>query len=353
VKLYSIQYLRGVAALLIVAFHLFVQLNRLGYASQPPYVLNVGVDIFFVISGFVIWYTTFQKNIGVVEFLKLRIIRIVPLYWLITSFYLAVLLVRPNWMRTAQFELYHIIASYLFIPAADPVLPNLMWPVIVQGWTLNYEMFFYLLFGFVLALVVRARAGSIIAMLICIASLHGFVHPPNSIIGFYTSSIILEFAFGVILGYVYTNGVLVPRLHSSLILCAGIIVLVFEITRAAPDLLRVIKFGAPAFLVVAGAVFYERADKVIRVSLLELLGDASYSIYLSHGAILSALAQLWLACRLPPTSEPIYFVIFSLGAITIAISFGIGLYHFVERPLLRKLSIRFKRRDQVTAINVA
>ena len=345
-KLLSIQYLRGIAALLIVFFHVFVQLHRLGYAGDAPNFLQAGVDIFFVISGFVMWYTTFNKNIGTQEFLRHRIIRIVPLYWLITTFYLAILLIRPSWMQSAKFEPLHIIASYFFIPAEHPAAPGFMWPLVVPGWTLNCEMFFYLLFGLALRFTNRARAAIVFTILICIVGLQVFDPQSNSIVGFYSSSIMLEFAFGVALGYLYTSGVSIPRPASTLLILAGFISLVASsVVVGVPALPRVLIWGIPAFLIVAGAVFYERAHNVAEIRLPKLLGDASYSLYLSHGAVLSAFGQFWRASGFPPVSHPVFFILFSLIAIIIATIFGIGLYHFVEKPLLSKLSMHIKRMD--------
>jgi len=341
-KLLSIQYLRGIAALFIVFFHLFVQLARLGYTGLVPNFLNAGVDIFFVISGFIMWHTTFNKNIGTLEFLRHRVIRIVPLYWLMTTFYLAILLIRPSWMQSTKFELSHIVASYLFIPAVHPSVTKLMWPLVVPGWTLNYEMFFYLFFGLALFFKDRARAVIVIAMLICIVGMQAFDPPVNSIIGFYSSSIILEFALGVALGYLCTRGVSIPRLASTLMMLAGFIGLVTGLAADLSDLPRVFTFGIPAFLIVAGAVFYERAHNLVEIRLPKLLGDASYSLYLSHGAVLSAFGLLWRELSLPLMSKPIFLVLFSLSAVITATIIGIGLYRFVERPLLHSLSVRIK-----------
>lgn len=341
-KLLSIQYLRGIAALFIVFYHLFVQLHRLGHTGQAPEFLNAGVDIFFVISGFIMWHTTFNRNVGTLEFLRHRVIRIVPLYWLVTTFYLAILLIRPSWMQSAKFELAHIVASYLFIPANHPAVPGLMWPLVIPGWTLNYEMFFYLLFGLALLFTSRARAVIVVAMLIGIVGLQVFDPPVNSIIGFYSSSIILEFALGVALGYLCTRGVSIPRLPSILMMLVGFIGLVAGSAAGLPDLPRVFTFGIPAFLIVAGAVFYERAHNVVEIGLPKLLGDASYSLYLSHGAVLSAFGQLWRELSLPLMSKPIFLVFFFLSAVITATIIGIGLYRFVERPLLHSLSIRIK-----------
>jgi len=292
------------------------------------------------------WHTTFNRNVGPLEFLLRRTIRIVPLYWFITTFYLAILLIRPSWMQTAQFEIYHVVASYLFIPAVNPAVPQSMWPLVVAGWTLNYEMFFYLLFGLALFFTHRVRLVVVLAILIGIVGLQAFDPPENSIIGFYSSSIILEFAFGVALGYLHTKGASIPRLPSILMMLAGFVSIVVGPSAGIPDRPIILTSGISALLIVAGAVFYERAHNVSEIGLPKLLGDASYSIYLSHGAALSAFERFWRELDFPQITESMFFLLlFLLSALIIVIVVGIGLYQFIERPMLRKLSALIKRVD--------
>lgn len=346
-KLLSIQYLRGIAALSVVLFHVFVQLHRLGYAGPTLDVLEAGVDIFFVISGFIMWYTTSIEKIGALKFLEHRIIRIVPLYWVVTTFYLTILLIKPDVMQSAKFELYHIVASYLFIPALHPINTDVMAPLVIPGWTLNFEMFFYLLFSFGLLFALRTRAVIVVAMLICIVALQALNPPFRSIIEFYSSDIILEFGFGVVLGYLVTTGISIPRLPSILMIVVGCIVLTIQAVTGEFNLPRTIILGIPAFLIVAGAVFYELDHSVVEFGLPKLLGDSSYSLYLSHGAVLSAFEKFCHGLKSQDMPELMFFILFSLGAIVTASIFGICLYRFVERPLLRKLSIHMKQRDRV------
>jgi peptidoglycan/LPS O-acetylase OafA/YrhL len=340
VKLLSIQYLRGIAAMLIVGLHVFLQLNRLGFNGDPFQFLNAGVDIFFVISGFIMWYTTFNRTVGPVEFLRRRFIRIVPLYWLVTTFYVILLIIRPSVFQSDKFQLSHIVASYLFIPTIHPVLHQL-WPLVVQGWTLNYEMFFYLLFALSLISLDRSRALIIITVLACIVGMQAFTPSEDSIVGFYTSSIILEFALGVGLGYLYTSGLSIPRVYASLMMLAGFVGLVLAVEANSLSLPRVFVLGIPACLIVGGAIFYERAHSVTEIALPVLLGDASYSLYLSHGAVLSAFEQVWRFLAGSHASEPIFLFLFSATAIILVIIVGIGLYRFVERPMLHRLSAYF------------
>jgi peptidoglycan/LPS O-acetylase OafA/YrhL len=349
--LLSVQYLRGVAALLVVFYHCFVQLGRFGYAGGMPGPFASGVDIFFVISGFIMWHTTCDGTVGTLEFWKRRVIRIVPLYWLVTTVYVAILLIAPGYMQSARFDLYHVAASYFFIPVIHPVATQFVWPLVVPGWTLNYEMFFYLLFGLTLPFRNEVRAIGTVTLLIAIVCLRAFDLQAKSIFDFYTSSIILEFAFGVALGYLYSTGASVPGFPAILMVLAGIAGLalssIFDIRTPS----RAVTFGIPALLIVAGAVFYERSHQVTEVGLAKLLGDASYSIYLLHGAVLSALGQFWR--EVGWAQIPGKVVLFSLNAVVAAGIAGIVVYLLVERPLLRMLSRSMKgmlgRRQHIVA----
>jgi len=343
VKLLSIQYLRGIAALFIVFYHISIQLYRLGYHGNPFLFFSAGVDIFFVISGFVMWYTTFDRNIGPQEFIRHRIIRVVPLYWLITSLYLIILSIKPSLLQSAKFSLSHVIKSFLFIPASHPV-SHAMWPLVIPGWTLNYEMFFYALFAITLLFARRGRAFIIIGMLLALVCLPFFAPPTNSVVAFYTSNILLEFASGVVIGYCYTSGLTIPRQVAALTTLAGVLILVVALNIGLSNVPRIVYPGIPALMIVSGAIFYERSGGIKDITFLLLLGDASYSLYLSHGAVLSAYGQIWRASGGPNISAPIIFFIFYAVGTLLTVAVGITLYHLVEQPILQKLSRRSSRK---------
>lgn len=337
-KLLSIQYLRGMAALLVVFYHIFVQLNRLGRSEPAAEFLGGGVDIFFVISGFIMWFTTARGNIGPIKFFRHRIIRIVPIYWIVTTFYLVILLTTPSLMYSAKFDLFHVVASYLFIPTTHPVYTNAMWPIVIPGWTLNFEMFFYVVFALSLLFKKFVRPVVVIGFLCLIACLHAFGPKLPPIIAFYSSSIVLEFAFGVMLGYLYTSGVSISVRSSFMLLLVGLLGLIAGGYVAHFDLPRAIGFGVPALMIVTGAVFYERENCIAEIGFAKLVGDASYSIYLSHGAVLSAVGTLWHHEGLSELSAPIAFTLFMMNSLIAVLVVGIGLYWLVERPLLRYLT---------------
>ena len=347
----SIQYLRGLAATMVVIYHLAQPLGRMGYTGDWPTGLSGGVDIFFVISGFVMWMTTRTRAIGPVEFWRKRIVRIVPLYWLITTFMLAVLLVAPSAMQTSVFSLRHVVASYLFWPALNPGKPA-MEPLVFAGWTLNYEMFFYLIFGlFLLARPAARLWGTVAVLALLVAAGAAFAVPRLSVAGFYTHDIVLEFAFGLLLGEATLRlgaGRLTPALSkSTLAACAWLLLgvslaAVLSLYAIFPTIPWSIAFGLPATAVVAGGLLLEECGLVREWAVPHLLGNASYSIYLTQLISMAAVFAGWRKLHLDrlPLALPLFGVVDVAAALVV----GILCYRLVERPLTRLFHGNTRRR---------
>jgi exopolysaccharide production protein ExoZ len=336
----SVQYLRGVAALMVVLFHVGVQVNRNFNGISWPDWLTSGVDIFFVISGFVMCITTDGRSVSTTDFYWRRIIRIVPLYWLITSVSVLGMVFVPALIQSNRFNYYHVIASYLFVPAVHPVNHEIL-PVVIPGWTLNYEMYFYSLFGLLLFLPQRHRLWVMACFLGSIVMLATVLHSDNLFLQFYGHSIVLEFLLGMGLASALNNG---RRLSSALARCSiavGFIVLAV-LGGLEEHLPHVLIGGVPSLAIVAGCVLLECIRPVRNVLPMRLLGDSSYSLYLSHGVVLSACGQVWPKLGVGRSaSAMVLFVLFSVG---MAVLVGLALYRYAERPLLLLLSGRRSRR---------
>ncbi|WP_340313267.1 acyltransferase family protein [Rhizorhabdus argentea] len=339
-ELAGIQYLRGVAAIMVLIYHVPVQLGRMGYAGPWPAGLSGGVDIFYVISGFIMWVTTIGRPQDTpLTFWRRRILRIVPLYWAVTGFVIAVMLVSPGLLQSSRFDPAHVAASFLFIGYGHP-LTHMVEPVVIPGWTLNHEMFFYLLFGlFLLAPTSWRFAGMIstLALLVLLGSISG--QAPDSVGGFYTSGMLLEFGLGIAIGVIATRGEGLARLSSATgwtmltIGAAGVMLL--PQTVAIP---RLLASGVPSALLLAGLLVVEMHHGLFRSALLHGLGDASYSIYLSHMITLSATSQLWRALGL--ATDLWALALYTLLSIAVSVLAGCLLYLFVEKPLSRRLHRR-------------
>ena len=332
----SIQYLRAAAALLIVFYHMEVQLRRWGDAGYWPHALAAGVDIFFVISGFIIWTVTSGRPVTPLQFYARRAGRIVPLYWTLTTIALLAGLIQPALVHSGGLSLVHILASYCFIAAPHPTL-HLPEPVVVPGWTLNYEMFFYVLFGLLLPLRPRDRLlamGCMLGGLVLAGRLAGF--DPETVPGFYTHDIMLEFLLGMGLGALSAAGWRCGAGAAAACLLAGAVALAAggELGYGMP---RIVILGVPAALIVGGALMLEHAGRVRTWPLVRLLGDASYSLYLTHAWVLSLMGQAWTRLHLDgrPGGWAGYVAASLLGSILC----GLLTYWLVERPfqdLLRR-----------------
>src|SRR5689334_16532037 len=145
----SIQWLRGIAALMVVAFHTNTLALHPSARMDFLAIGETGVDLFFVISGFIMTITTVDKR-APGEFLRRRIIRVVPLYWMITLSYAALAVMAPTLFRSASPDFLHTLGSLAFVPQFHPLFPSAIWPVVIPGWSLNYEMFFYGIFALAL-----------------------------------------------------------------------------------------------------------------------------------------------------------------------------------------------------------
>lgn len=320
-RICNIQALRGVAALAIVIYHLYPQLQRMGYSGPPWTTLSSGVDVFFVISGFIMGHISrLDADRTWIEFYRDRFFRIVPLYWLITAIIVAVMLGAPHLLQTEKFEPVWVVKSFLFIPAVNPGDGSVT-PVLIPGWTLNYEVFFYLVFG--LSLAVPRGSTFRIAVVIGLLTLLVCLSPlaRGTVASFYTSDIMLEFAFGAVVAIAY------PKLPTTgwgwPILGLGVVLLLAgPLAVGSPTLPRSIGYGLPAVLIVLGALMAPDLHGL----LLTRLGDASYSLYLTHAVVLSATAQIWRRMEAPAPAFPLLGVGASLAV-------GFLVHYAMERPL--------------------
>jgi peptidoglycan/LPS O-acetylase OafA/YrhL len=252
---------------------------------------QAGVDIFFVISGFIIFYTTAVTSMDWREFTARRIIRIAPTYWLYTAVAIVAFFVAPSAFRHFVLVPWHTIASFLFIPDYHPIVAGLIQPILGVGWTLNYEMFFYAVFALLLTLRVTARLRAILAIMTSLVALGLLFRPEAAALKTYSDPLMLEFAGGCVLGWMVIRGVRVPRFLCLALAALG--VLGFASSLAIDEWPRCIRWGVPSILLVAAAVFFEARYGIRRVLLLKRLGDASYSLYLTHIFTIPAAVMLW------------------------------------------------------------
>jgi exopolysaccharide production protein ExoZ len=317
----GIQYLRGIAAMLVVVHHLSFSNSQLG-----PF----GVQIFFVISGFVMWLTTAALNISTISFWQRRLVRIVPLYWFFLSILVLIGLSAPHYLNTTQITWENAVKSFLFIPHFHPV-QKLIAPILIPGWSLNYEMFFYFIFGIALLIGSEACRAIVIGVLFCGLVLVGWLCRPESAIGTtYTNPGLLLFVDGVVLAMVYqTKGINNAVLGGALI-CVGALARFIGLPSSLSSFETII--GLSPALIVAGMLSLEPTFRLRPSLVLCTVGNASYSIYLSHLFFLRLSEIGWHYVNFG--SNEVLRVTYVVFAFIFAIAGGIAVHYVIERPML-------------------
>jgi exopolysaccharide production protein ExoZ len=339
-----LQYLRGAAALMVVYFHSVVQMKNLGITAVLPQFGESGVDLFFVLSGFLMWVTTSRSNVTPAGFIRRRLIRIVPLYWGLTLAAGALALIAPQLLKHTVIETTHFISSLLFFPVQNPGyldnpdLSTRLAPVLIPGWTLNYEMFFYVVFACFVSLKAPLRlvlVPTLFALLCLVGAVGGFGY---SALSFYSNPIIFEFVYGIIIAVlVQRNALLRPPLAVAL-LSVALAVLIFDNVTELPSG-RFIVFGLPSALIVYSACCLELTTGARHLRLLKAIGDASYSLYLTHVFTL-VLCRL-IFTRLTQSGSLLTQCAFVVLCLVLSSLVGIGVYRLYEKPVGQYLG-RFK-----------
>ncbi len=328
--LYSLQYLRFVAASLVALTHSYESVPRYGRMDFGAEfnIGQIGVDIFFVISGFIMCYVTERREQSPTEFLSHRVARVVPPYWIVTALNLIVLILLPNVFHNSRFDPYHVVASFLFVAWPHPVKDDAL-PLYTAGWTLNCEAFFYLLFAVSLKLNYANRAIICSAFITLVVMTGQLVYHAGEIGEFYSRPIMLEFIYGLILMNIRKK-YKPPLLIAVLFIFLGVFGFVisyhlFPETYRLSDS-RFIVWGLPAALLVSGFVFAE--SSIPRVDLFKAFGDASYAIYLTHMFTIGLVGLFWGRFSLKTHLSDLVFI-----SICIVFSTAVGmLFHkYIER----------------------
>ena len=340
---HCVQALRAMAAGLVVIHHsITMWLNWVMHRPGGPHWQNgaAGVDIFFVISGFVMAISlpglAGKKNKAGV-FLWRRFTRIVPLYWGALSLRLVQLKLRPSTELSCMLTPWRIVASYLFIPARNG--KGDIFPVVVAGWTLNYEVFFYLLFATALALNISPLA--FLTPCLTALALIGMARPetwPDFTV--LASPLVIEFLFGVLLAHFAIRRRLPGKGLGWLLLGGGFLLLML-----IPDMgttWRFLAWGVPATAIVTGAVAVEKGVGERLPKWLLGAGDASYALYLTHSFLLPYLGNAMGRMRL--TGLPALAVAVGLG-LGISFAAAAAVHRYVERPLINA----FKKKREMGA----
>ncbi len=320
----SIQYLRAASASLVVLFHA---------GRNHDITIPVGegrISLFFIVSGFIFWWITAGSRGSPRIFLLRRLARLVPLYWVVTLLLFAGSVLGVS--HHAPVSISHVVKSLLFIPHVDE-RSGQIFPVLVPGWTLVYEMLFCFIFACLLWIAERWRLLVATAVFGGLGAAGFVFHPTDPIALTYTNEIMLEFLAGVWLAWLW------PRIGLPKAAALGILVLGGVLSFVAQSyqhqLPSVLYSGVPALLTIVGALGLERPG-LKPIGWLKRIGDSSYSIYLWH------MPVIVLGSRALPLAH-IHSPGVSIGILTAAsVVAGLILYPLTERPLTEAL---FRRID--------
>lgn len=322
----------------------------------------IGVDIFFVISGFIISYISGRESgpAAAKDFMVRRWIRVVPAYYVASALLFCLFLMSGHFEVKAP----QIIKTLTILPIFDHG-PYFWSPVLVIGWTLSFEILFYILNALLIGFAVIRKDLYLITIITGLFLLGLLVHTDNKQLTFLTSPMIMEFAFGVVIAMVYKRSVNVPPLLSLIMIFTGMLMfvklIVFGYGEVSEVLFvlanksveqRLILWGIPSVVFCAGLIWLEKAkpERIVKSRFLLLLGDASYSIYLAHplcyAMLGSILRRVYFLSHLPGDVLILMFVCLATGS-------GIVFHLYVEKPMISKLNTLLLKSKRKTAEELA
>jgi peptidoglycan/LPS O-acetylase OafA/YrhL len=347
--LQRIQVLRFVAASMVLAGHAQHQVQQVAgidlssYRMLPnPAFYAGGVDVFFVLSGFImvtICRTSFGTPGASGEFLLRRVARIAPPYWVFTTAMICATLLFPQHVAHGRWSADHMLASYLFIPTRNAY--GDLYPVLVLGWTLEFEMLFYLMFAIGLRWPRARGLAFIFGAVAALGGLGALFGPTSGPFAFWCNPIVFEFLFGMLVAGAHATGWRCAPRWGAALLAVGIVLLYAGSARSDPDpfwLPRAFWMGLPASLVCAAAALTrEPATAGWAGRGLARAGDASYVLYLSHPFTLTTFSLL--AVRLGLGDPWLYLALACASCVVVAMA----LHQTIERPFVAMLNARITR----------
>lgn len=342
--LFNLHLLRAIAALAVVYFHITSEAGL----NLPVNIGAHGVDVFFVISGFIISYISARAP---EHFFVRRLIRIVPFYWTATLFVFSIAVAFPHLLRSTRPDFVQLICSLFFIPRETSYAG--MFPTLILGWSLNYEMYFYVVFAACLLVTRRwspLLCAALIGVIVIAIDLSGATSPT---VRFYARPIVYEFCYGIACYYVFA---LAERRAASLrewvpgrlilwaILAGALGALAFEEYHAGLGLPRFVSAGVPALLLVASALMLERVYGVSANSRsVYLLGESSYILYLIHPYIIYTILRVAVPGARGYSASGTGLLIVSL--LVVSATAAVAIHQWFEKPLMAYLRAKLIRPD--------
>ena len=325
----SIQLSRAIAAWVVV-FHHFVQIYSPSSGGWFDKLFGgyggIGVDVFFIISGFVMYKSTHEQAVSPGSFVFNRLVRIVPAYWLYTCLTAVLLITIPRIIPYTTFEPGFFLKSLFFIPAPNPSGIG-FFPLVTVGWTLNYEMAFYLVFAIALFVWSDVRLAAIIIGMYLLQTEIPKISVEAS---YYANKICNDFVMGLIVGVIYCK----HRLKMPLVVALALAIVSLWMISKYPHSHDPIQIGLPCAILLAAILSQESLLKI--PSWIIKLGDCSYSTYLCHVIVLSIGHRAMAVFGLNP------WLTFVMCCIVIAAISWVS-YRFVEQ----RATAYFKKNVQI------
>jgi len=343
-ELISVQWLRGLAVLMVLICHIEDNARTLStfHDVKPFFVplLYSGPDLFFVISGFIMSYVTFNINFEPKRWLTSRFIRIYPLYMLVTLFAITIWFIKPSMTMGSGEQTWGSVLASLFI------LPQAGVPLVFVGWTVEHEVLFYLIVFGVATLGGKMKALlATMGVFSLLAVLRFFLKTSYPMLDFwdyhFLSLFMVEFLIGALIfqfrAHLQRLGHVGPIIFGIALVLLGRIVVEPSHINYEP-LSRVLIFGCAYGLILLGFINREKAsnNRPSHRPFIAYVGDASYSIYLLHPFCLSLGGKILNAQHVEG-----YVAIMSvmlLGLLTLAA--GMAFYHLIEKPFLQAMKRR-------------
>lgn len=331
-----VQILRFFAAFAVLLAHLQHEVAERIMPWKSFYLFSaidggIGVDLFFVISGFIMYHISgqsFGSTAAAKTFIVRRFLRVAPLYYVATFLMLVAATVLSKHIDRDAITTQSIVASFLFLPIPNGVGETV--PILKLGWTLNFEVYFYAVFALALAFPKRLGLGVLFTILVGMIVAAAIFPHRLPMLDFWGQLIVVEFLAGIGLAFVFRGGRRTSAWQSIVLIVGGLALAAafrhFGFSQFVP---RVLFHGLPATFIVAGCVFWRSPPSQRPIArALQFCGDASYALYLSHPFSIRGATIVWSAIGAP--ASPWLFIAFtSVCALATAVFVHIG----IEKPI--------------------